>query len=243
MKKTIAVTICAAQCLLLAGGVAGCTGGSNGAPQSQTPQSVQQEQTAPKETMQETTPQTVPQEKGTLDEARPTSGQTGNDNNPPQTSQAPQNGEGQISLEDAKAAALADAGLSASDAVFTKEKSDYEDGVMVYELEFYAPDAEYEYEINAATGAVYSKDIDWHHNQERHNHHEAAAQDYIDVAQAKTIALAQAGFTEEDVTLLTCEFDYDDGIAVYEVEFYKDGREYGVTVGALDGVVFSYEVD
>ena len=31
---------------------------------------------------------------------------------------------------------------------------DYEDGRMVYELEFYASGAEYEYDIDASTGAV-----------------------------------------------------------------------------------------
>ena len=42
----------------------------------------------------------------------------------------------QITLEEAKNKALADAGLKAAEVTFTKEKADTEDGVPVYEVEF-----------------------------------------------------------------------------------------------------------
>ncbi|MDE6588746.1 MAG: PepSY domain-containing protein, partial [Oscillospiraceae bacterium] len=62
-----------------------------------------------------------------------------------------------VTLEDARATALADAGVGREEAVFTEAKEDWEGGVPVFEFKFYAGNVEYEYDINAQTGAVYSK--------------------------------------------------------------------------------------
>ena len=43
---------------------------------------------------------------------------------------------------------------------FTKAKLDREDGVRVYEIEFFTQDKEYEYEISATDGTIRSKDIE-----------------------------------------------------------------------------------
>ena len=59
-----------------------------------------------------------------------------------------------IGVEAAKSAAFAHAGLDASQVTMGEVDFDYEDGRMVYELEFYANGAEYEYDIDASTGAV-----------------------------------------------------------------------------------------
>lgn len=83
---------------------------------------------------------------------------------PPTANVAPPNGfsagqglgQTRISLDEAKQAALENAGVSESQAVYKKAKLDYEDGAPVYELEFLAGDREYEYEIDAVTGAVLS---------------------------------------------------------------------------------------
>lgn len=83
---------------------------------------------------------------------------------PPSANVAPPNGQGvgqgfgqtRISLDEAKQAALEDAGVSESQAVYKKAKLDYEDGAPVYELEFLVGSREYEYEIDAVTGAVLS---------------------------------------------------------------------------------------
>lgn len=81
---------------------------------------------------------------------------------PPTSNVAPPNGFGmgqgfsqtRISLDEAKQAALEDAGVSEGQAVYKKAKLDYEDGAPVYELEFLVGSREYEYEIDAVTGAV-----------------------------------------------------------------------------------------
>lgn len=59
-----------------------------------------------------------------------------------------------IGEDAAKAAAFAHAGVREADAVKVRCELDWEDGVQVYEVEFDVGRTEYEYEIDAATGAV-----------------------------------------------------------------------------------------
>ena len=70
-------------------------------------------------------------------------------------------GAAMISLEDAKAAALSHAGFTSDQVTFVKSKLDYDDGLQVYEVEFYTQDyQEYDYEIDAYTGKIVSYDYD-----------------------------------------------------------------------------------
>ena len=93
-------------------------------------------------------------------------------------------------IDAAKAAALADAGLAESDVTFTKEKLDWDDGIAVYDIEFLTADTEYDYEIDAATGAVLDKSAELL----RPNESPGQAIDAgIGVESAKEIAAAHAG--------------------------------------------------
>jgi len=75
-------------------------------------------------------------------------------------SSASSSASGSISVEKAKELALQDAGVAAADAVFSKAKLDYDDGRQVYELKFKAGRYVYEYEIDAASGAILEADRD-----------------------------------------------------------------------------------
>ena len=58
----------------------------------------------------------------------------------------------QVTEEQAKTIAMEDAGISQSDIAFEKLELDYEDGRMVYDVEFYTTDyKEYNYEIDRET--------------------------------------------------------------------------------------------
>lgn len=63
-------------------------------------------------------------------------------------------GKAAISSDDAKMAALNHAGLTASQVTHLKAELDREGGKLVYEIEFKSGGHEYEYVIDAATGAV-----------------------------------------------------------------------------------------
>ena len=70
------------------------------------------------------------------------------------TQQAPS----KISMERAKQIAVSHAGVS--DASFTKVELDTDDGIAVYDIEFKVGNTEYDYEINAASGAIISSSLE-----------------------------------------------------------------------------------
>ena len=65
-----------------------------------------------------------------------------------------------ISEERAKDLALTHAGVAESSAMFTKVAMDYDDGRMVFEVDFYTAVREYEYELDALTGDIREYDMD-----------------------------------------------------------------------------------
>ena len=65
-----------------------------------------------------------------------------------------------ISEEEAKAIALKDAGLTEEEVSSIRVKMETDDGVQEYEVDFYAVDKEYDYDIDAQTGEIRSKDMD-----------------------------------------------------------------------------------
>ena len=62
-------------------------------------------------------------------------------------------------------------------------------------------------------------------------------------AEAEAIALAHAGFSADQVTRLRTEYDIDDGVPQYEVEFRVDRWEYDYEIHALTGAVLSFDKD
>ena len=64
------------------------------------------------------------------------------------------NKQGKVTEEQAKDSALKDAKVNASDVTFTKARLDADDHRNVYDIEFYTNTTEYDYEIDATTGAV-----------------------------------------------------------------------------------------
>lgn len=72
-----------------------------------------------------------------------------------------------------------------------------------------------------------------------------AAGDVIGEAQAKEIALADAGVKASQVTFIKLKLDWEDGRRVYEVEFYSGNTEYDYDVDAYTGEIrgFDYDVE
>ena len=151
----------------------------------------------------------------------------------------------ELSLEEAKAQALADAGLTESEVTFTKERLDYDDGVRVYDIEFYTSDAEYEYEINASDGSVHSKSTETFSAGQGSGNGGAGGLKEGDIGaeRAKEIALEHAGLTESDVRFVKAELDRDDRIVKYEIEFYAGMTEYSYEIDAVSGEILEYDVD
>ena len=157
-------------------------------------------------------------------------------------------------MERAKAIALGDAGLSAASVTFTEAKPDFDDSVPNYDLDFYTATHEYDYEINAQTGAIMDKSVEVNEHAVRETKPAAtaaptaaptaaateAARGFIGVDRAKSIALGHAGVS---ASFSKAKLDDDDGRGVYEIEFYVSNTEYDYEIDAHSGAILEASAD
>ena len=168
-----------------------------------------------------------------------------------------------IGVEAAKSAAFAHAGLDAAQVTMGEVDFDYEDGRMVYELEFYASGAEYEYDIDASTGAVVKFSQEGGRTQTGSSAGSGGASGNVssgagsgtaqsgaggtatDIGREAALAAAlnHAGVSRDQVYDLEVQRDRDDGRLEYEIEFKTGGWEYEYTISAADGTILDYERD
>lgn len=167
---------------------------------------------------------------------------TGTDNQQPAGQGGNQSGlanQPKLGVEEAKEAALKHAGLTSQEVTFIKEELDYDDGITEYEIEFVTSTTKYEYEINAADGAVLGS------SQEPVEQipENLQGQGVVSVDEAKEALLNHAGFQLEQVAFTKVELEQDDGVVEYEIEFYADGKEYSGKVNASTGAIMKYGME
>lgn len=145
-----------------------------------------------------------------------------------------------ISQETAKEIALKNAGLAETEITFTKTKLDREDGILIYKIEFYSAEAEYEYEINAINSEIVSMETKNHHiDSESFGNSDK----YIGVDQAKSIALEHAEISGDEVVFSKAKLENDDGRTVYEIEFRYGKTEYEYMIDAVSGNIIEYDFE
>ena len=179
-----------------------------------------------------TTPSTATGNQNNTATTKPTAGQT--------TTTPAANG--QITLEQAKETALKHAGLKADAVTFVKAEQDYENGKLVYEVEFVTNDGgkvvEYDYEIDAATGSVVSYDYD----AENYVSAKGATTVSVDEATAKQTVLNKVpGATAANI--YEWKLDFDDGHWEYDGKIVYNLMEYDFTVDESSGAVTEWGVE
>ncbi len=137
-------------------------------------------------------------------------------------------------------AALAHAGVAkpAEHALYVAP--DRDDGRVVYEVRFHDGVNAYDYEIDPADGAVLES------KREALPALPAAAPATPaapDIARAKAIALADAKVAEADAKRLRAKRDFDDGRAIFEVEFRVGKMEYEYDIDAATGAILKRDID
>ncbi len=152
---------------------------------------------------------------------------------------------GYLSLEEAKAIALQDAGVNSADAWFEERDFDWEHGYAVYELEFNAGGYEYDYDIDAETGRILKSQVEKDDGVYSDDDLDrfTSVSGYISLDEAKSIALNDAGVDSADVQFADRDFDFDDGYAVYELEFYANGNEYDYDIDAETGNILKSQIE
>lgn len=148
-----------------------------------------------------------------------------------------------IGVEAAKTAALKHAGFSASQVTFLDAEYDYDDGRMIYEVEFHVNGTEYDYDIDALTGAV----VKYQSEQNGTNTSGSSSPStdtsaYIGESAAKTAALNHAGVKESSTKYCNAWLEWDDGRPeCYEVEFMVNNTRYEYKIALTSATVLESE--
>ena len=112
---------------------------------------------------------------------------------------------------------------------------------------------EYEYKIDAYTGAVLERKYEGAdgtdddtiapqpEKPDRQPDAPSGQKTDIGYAKAKSIALNHAGVKQDAVYDMEMELDEEDGILVYEVEFKSGNMEYSYEIDAASGAVLKHE--
>ena len=147
-----------------------------------------------------------------------------------------------ISAERAKEIALKHAGITEDNALFVRVKAEHKPNRIIYDIEFYADNKEYDYEIDGETGEILSFDYEIE-NGRSPSQSPNGDQKYISEADAKSIALEKAGLDASNVTYRKCKFEFDDGLAIFDIEIVSNGKEYEFEINAITGDILSYDVE
>ena len=150
-----------------------------------------------------------------------------------------------IGSDMAAQAAFDHAGVTQADVMGLEVEFDHDDGIMVYDVEFYAGGSEYEYEIDASTGAIveYSSEAghDWTPPSQDAAQGQTSQEWQLTPQEALDIALQHAGISRESADVDKSELDWDDGVLTYEVEFKSGGYEYEYVIDAASGAVLEHD--
>ena len=145
-------------------------------------------------------------------------------------------GTGTVDEAAAQKIALEHAGVKAADATITKSKLNYEDGRQVYDIEWYAGGAKYDYEIATDTGEIISSAY------EEKTMGADSRNVTVSEADAKKTALDRvSGATDKN--LYEWKLDYDDGRPEYEGKIIYGGTEYEFTIDAATGSVMEWDAE
>lgn len=148
-----------------------------------------------------------------------------------------------IGAEAAKTAALKHAGFSASQVTFLDAEYDYDDGRMIYEVEFHVNGTEYDYDIDALTGAVVKYQSEKNGtNTSGSSSSSTDTSAYIGESAAKTAALNHAGVKESSTKYCNAWLEWDDGRPeCYEVEFMVNNTRYEYKIALTSATVLESE--
>ena len=142
-----------------------------------------------------------------------------------------------ISADKAKKIALGDAKLAEKDVTFVKVELEFENNRLVYDVEFYSGNVEYDYDIDAVSGAIVSADKDIENYVIPAQPSTEAQATEISVEKAKQIALSHAGVGSARFT--KAKIDYENGVKVYEIEFKVGNMEYEYDINVVNGAIVS----
>ncbi len=155
----------------------------------------------------------------------------------------------QLTAQEVEQIALSHAELTTASVTGLRSKYDGDERIPHWDVEFRYGDYEYDYEIDPQTGAV----LKWEKDYEGRQTSAQPAQSTKPTTQeeaktitrdeAKAIALKHAGLSAGQVSRLKAEYDVDDGVPEYDVEFRVGNLEYEYEIHAKTGKILSWDKD
>ena len=118
---------------------------------------------------------------------------------------------------------------------------DYDDGVPIYEGKIIKGQYEYEIEVHANTGRILKFERDYRDYDDGYgnigNGGSNVNKQLIGEAKAKQIMLNKVPGGK----IIYLDFEYDDGIPVYEGKIVKGNREYEISINGYTGGIVEFE--
>ena len=156
-----------------------------------------------------------------------------------------------LSEDEIRAIVFNHAGVNANDVREFEIELDDEDGICVYEVDFKAGNIEYDYVVNAVTGAIIRVETELDDDptaapgtpRPTAQPTQQPGSEFLSEDEIRAIVFSHAGVNANDVREFEIELDDEDGIWVYEVEFESGRHEYSYEVNALTGEIIDYEID
>lgn len=157
-----------------------------------------------------------------------------------------------LTAEEAQKLALAHTGLTVEEVTGLRSEYDVERGIPEWDIDFRCGDWEYDYEVHAETGEILKREKEYDPVKKAVKEEKPAeekptqtqpAEETLTAEEAKSIALKHAGLTADQVKGLRAEYDVDDTVPEWEVEFYCDGVEYDYEIHVISGNILSWDKD
>lgn len=153
-----------------------------------------------------------------------------------------------ITLEEAKAKALSDAGVKESNVTFTKTESKTDDGQEVYEIDFRDSTKKYDYTIAKNGGKILEKESEKLSTNQSSSttsssssssttNNNSSTSNLLGKEKVKSIVLSDAGVASTDAEFTKIKLEYEDGVQVYDVKFMTSSMEYEYEIHAKDGTI------
>ena len=131
-------------------------------------------------------------------------------------------------IENAEEVALADAGITEDQTIGIGLSQEFDDGITQIEVDLYTTEMDYSYSIKADDGTILEKETSVPSKVE-----DLTTDTNITPAQAAETALAQVeGATSDNLRI---QYEFDDGMSVYEIEIIYDGTDYEIEIDANSG--------
>ena len=141
-----------------------------------------------------------------------------------------------LSEDEAFQIALDDAQGAGTEVTNMRVRQETENGKVIYDVEFYAGVMEYDYEIDAETGAILEKDMEIEDDFQAVDLAVSASKEEA----VKLLLEKVPGASEQNIHM---KLEEDDGRVVYEGEVLYDKKEYDFEISAQTGEILSWEVE